>query len=187
MRSTVRSYTRSLTVLLTVVSLALIFAVVGGALPSSVLPHGPEALLAALPHVNAAISALALVAIAGGLRAIRRGDVPAHRRWMTTTFTLFVLFLCGYLYRIAIEGSTTFGGPAAIAPVYYLLLAIHVGLAILCLPLLYYVLLLAYGYDTDTLAETNHARVGRIAAPLWAISFTLGIVVYLALYVVFSP
>ena len=184
MRSTVRSHVPALTVILTVVSLALIFGVVGGMVPD-LLPHAPDAVLDGLPHLNAVLSVLALGAIGLGMLAIRRGDVSAHRRRMAAAFVLFVVFLCSYLYRIAIEGSTTFQGPAVIEPVYYLLLAIHVGLAILCLPLLYYVLLLAYSYETSELAVTNHPRVGRIAAPLWAISFTLGIVVYLALYVVF--
>ncbi|WP_008527975.1 hypothetical protein [Halorhabdus tiamatea] len=33
-------------------------------------------------------------------------------------------------------------------------------------------------------AEYDHPRVVRIAATLWAVSFTLGLVVYAALYVV---
>ena len=65
-----------------------------------------------------------------------------------------------------------------------LVLAVHIVFAIVCLPLLYYVLLLAYGYDRRELSETPHPRVGRIAATLWAVSFTLGLVVYAALYVV---
>ncbi|WP_135661779.1 DUF420 domain-containing protein [Halorhabdus rudnickae] len=185
MRSTVRRHVPLLTAVLSAVSLALVFGVVGGLVPSGMLPRTSDAVIEALPHLNALLSTLALVAIGTGLVAIRRGDVRAHQRWMGTAFLLFVGFLCSYLYRIAIEGSTTFRGPAAIAPLYYLLLAIHVSLAILCLPLLYYVLLLAYGYDAAELSETNHPRVGRIAAPLWATSFALGIVVYLALYVVF--
>ncbi|WP_136688013.1 DUF420 domain-containing protein [Halorhabdus amylolytica] len=185
MRSTVREHVPLLTAVLSVVSLALVVGVVAGVVPSGVLPRPSDSLLATLPHVNAVLSALALVAIVAGLAAIRRGDVPVHRRRMGTAFGLFVLFLGSYLYRIALQGPTTFEGPAAIEPFYYLLLAIHVSLAIICLPLLYYVLLLAYGYDPGDLSETNHPRVGRIAAPLWAISFALGIVVYLALYVIF--
>jgi putative membrane protein len=185
MRSTVRSHALALTTILSVISLGLIFGVVGGVVPSQLLPRAPDTVLAALPHLNAALSGLALIAIVAGLAAIRRGDVQTHQRRMGAAFGLFVGFLVSYLYRITIEGPTSFGGPAVVEPVYYLLLAIHVGLAILSLPLLYYVLLLAYGYDADELAATNHPRVGRIAAPLWAISFVLGIVVYLALYVVF--
>jgi len=185
MRTTVREHVRLLTAVLSIVSLALVVGVVAEVIPSSALPAAPDALLSALPHANAVLSALALGAIVAGMRAIRRGDVRTHRRRMGVAFALFVGFLCSYLYRIAIEGPTPFTGPTVIEPAYYLVLAIHVSLAIVCLPLLYYVLLLAYGYETRELSATNHPRVGRIAAPLWAISFALGIVVYLALYVVF--
>lgn len=185
MRSVVRTHVGFVTATLSVVSLAAVFGVVGGVVPSRLLPHAPPAVLDALPHLNAVLSALALLAIGSGLLAIRRGDVSAHRRRMAAAFGLFVAFLASYLYRIAVEGTTSFAGPAAIEPVYYGLLAVHVGLAIVCLPLLFYVLALAYGYDVGELGGTNHPRVGRIAASLWAISFALGIVVYLALYVVF--
>ncbi|QGN06459.1 DUF420 domain-containing protein [Halorhabdus sp. CBA1104] len=185
MRSAVRRHVGGLATLLSVVSLAVIFGVVGGVVPSSLLPRAPEALITAIPHLNAAISALALLAIVAGVRAIHRQDVQTHRRLMGTAFALFVAFLSLYLYRLTLEGTTHFGGPAAIEPLYLLVLAIHISLAILCLPLLYYVLLLAYAYEPDELPSTPHPRVGRIAAGLWAISFALGIVVYLLLYVVF--
>jgi putative membrane protein len=185
MRSSVRGHVGGLATLLSVVSLVIVFGTVGGLVPSSLLPRAPGTLITAIPHLNAALSALALVAIVAGVRAIHRQDIQTHRRRMGAAFALFVAFLALYLYRLTLEGTTHFAGPAAIEPVYLLVLAIHVSLAILCLPLLYYVLLLAYAYDTDELSSTPHPRVGRVAALLWAISFALGIVVYLLLYIVF--
>jgi len=35
------------------------------------------------------------------------------------------------------------------------------------------------------LPHTDHPRAGKVAAGLWLVSFTLGIVVYLMLYVVY--
>jgi len=181
MRSLVRKRTVGFTVVLTVGSLALIFGVVGGVVPSSWLPQTDA--VDALPHVNAALSVFALLAIGTGIRAVRRGAIDVHRRRMGAAFVLFVAFLASYLYRITVAGTASFGGPTVLEPVYLLVLAIHVTLAIACLPLVYYVLLLAYGYDRRELPETPHPRVGRIAATLWAVSFTLGLVVYVALYV----
>ena len=60
----------------------------------------------------------------------------------------------------------------------------HIGLAIVCVPLLYYVFLLALTHPVGDLPNTLHRRVGRVAASLWLVSFTLGTVVYLMLYVV---
>jgi putative membrane protein len=91
-----------------------------------------------------------------------------------------------YLYRVSLVGPTHFAGPAWAERYLYLpILVVHMGLAIVCLPLLYYVLLLAYSHPVAELPATNHPRVGRVAAVLWLVSFALGIVVYLLLYVVY--
>lgn len=185
LRALIRRHVVIWTGLLTVTSLALVFAVVGGLVPSALLPRARPSLVEAIPHVNAALSILALGAIAGGIRAVRTDDVPSHRRRMGLAFALFVVFLGLYLYRIAIAGTRSFPGPSVLEPLYLLVLGVHVSLAILSLPLLYYVLLLAYGYEVSEMPATNHPRVGRVAAALWASAFALGIVVYLSLYVLF--
>jgi len=175
----------ALTGLLTVVSLALVFGAVLGAIPQSVVPHAPGTVLGAIPHVNAAISALAIGTIVAGVRAIRRGDVARHRTLMLSTFGLFAAFLVLYLYRIVLEGPTDFAGPSVVETYLYLpFLAVHIVLAILAIPLVYYVLLLASTYPAGELSATNHPRAGKVAAALWLISFSMGIAVYAMLYLV---
>lgn len=176
----------SLTAVLSAASIGLVVAAVRGFVPSAALPHAPTSVLAAIPTVNAAISALAIVTIATGVRAIRRGDVKRHRAAMGTSTLLFALFLTLYLYRIVVEGTTHFAGPDAVYTFVYLpILAVHIGLAIVCIPLVYYALLLAGTHDVSEIPATTHATVGRVAASLWVVSFTLGIAVYLLLYVVY--
>lgn len=175
----------ALTGLLTIVSLALVFGAVLRIIPASMLPH-VEPLVAIVPHVNAVISLVAIGTICAGWYFIRQGEIKKHRRAMVTSFVLFAVFLALYLYRVSLEGPTPFTGPEMIKMYVYLpLLAIHILLAIICIPLLYYVLLLAATRPVSEIYETNHRRVARIAAPLWLISFTLGVVVYGMLYVVY--
>lgn len=175
-----------LTALLSIVSLALVFGAVGGAIPASVLPHPGAAVIAAIPHVNAGISVLAIGTISLGWRAIRRGNVTRHRALMGTSFLLFATFLGLYLYRLVVAGTTTFDGPGGIVTTaYFAFLAIHILLAIVCIPLLFYALLLASTRPVPEIYETAHRRVGRIAAPLWLISFAMGIGVYVMLYHLF--
>jgi len=69
-----------LTALLSVVALALVFGAVGGVIPSSVLPRASDTVLAALPHLNAAISATAIGTILVGWRAISRGTSIVTKR-----------------------------------------------------------------------------------------------------------
>lgn len=184
MQETLRERVELVTGLLTVVSLVLVVAAARQAIPEAVLPGLPAWLLEAIPHVNAGISVLAIGTIVAGIHWIRRGDVRRHRAAMLASFGLFVTFLVLYLSKVAIKGPTTFSGPSAIELyVYYPTLAIHMLLAVLTLPLVYYVLLLAATHDPGELAATNHPRVGRVAAAMWIVSFVLGTVVYLMLYV----
>jgi putative membrane protein len=180
-----RDRVRELTAVLSVVSLALVFAAVRQAIPTAVLPRF-DPLVAVIPHLNAIISLTAIGTILAGVRAIRRRDIETHRRRMLTSAGLFALFLLLYLYRVSLEGPSEFPGPDSVYLYVYLpILAIHILLAIVAVPVVYYVLLLAVTRPVSELSQTAHARVGRVAASLWLISFTLGIVVWLMLHVLF--
>ncbi|WP_336133718.1 DUF420 domain-containing protein [Natronomonas amylolytica] len=174
-----------LTAVLSVVSLAVVFGAALQAIPTEPLP-APEALLSAIPHVNAVISLVALGTITTGVRAIRNGEVSKHRKLMVASFGLFALFLALYLYRVAIIGPTEFPGPAAVRTYVYLpFLFVHIALAIVCVPFVFYALLLAGTRPVEAIYETNHRTAGRIAAGLWIISFVMGVAVYAILYQVY--
>ena len=106
---------------------------------------------------------------------------------MVASFLLFAAFLVFYLYRlVATGGPQAFPGPETVYQFVYLpILAIHILLAVIAVPLVYYALLLAFAYPVRELRRTNHPRFGRYAASLWLISFALGIVVYVLLHVVY--
>lgn len=181
-----RNRVSELTAVLSLVSLALVFGAALGAVPRDAIPRAPDAVVAAIPHVNAAVSTLAVVTILAGVVLARRREFDKHRVMMLTSAGLFAVFLVLYLYKVALEGPADFPGPDAVyRQVYLPLLAVHILLAIVCIPLLYYVLLLATTRPVSALVDTAHARVGRVAASLWLLSFVLGNVVYALLYVVY--
>lgn len=181
----IRDHIRGLAAVLSVVSLGLVFAAAGGVIPASLLPRAPASALDAIPHVNAGISLLAVAVIGYGWRAIRQGNVAAHRGAMGSGFVLFAIFLVLYLYKVALRGPAPFPGPDAIYQFVYLpVLALHILLAVACVPLLYYVLLLALSRPVEEIPLTNHPRFGRVTVTLWLISFGLGLVVYALLYLV---
>ena len=182
-----RDRVEALTGLLSAVSVALVFGAAGGVIPSSAVPSAPESVLDLIPTINAVISTVAIATISIGWLWIRRGNVARHRLAMIVSLLLFATFLVLYLYRlVAIGGATDFAGPDAVYRYAYLpLLVVHVGLAVLCIPLLYHALLLALAYPVADLPQTAHRRLGRIAAPLWLTSFALGIVVYVLLHVIY--
>jgi len=180
-----REHVPLLTAVLSVVSLGLVFSAVGGVVPAWLLPRN-QSLIELVPHLNAIISLAAIGTIVSGWRAIRRGEVGAHRQRMLVAFVLFGAFLVLYLYRVSLEGPSPFGGPDAVYQFVYLpMLAIHILLAIVCVPLLFYVLLLAVSRPVADIYRSRHRSVGQVAAVLWLISFSLGIAVYAMLYVVY--
>lgn len=185
MERTVKRNVPALTAVLSLVSLGLVFGAARQLIPTSLLPTAPEWVISAIPHVNAAISVVAVGVILAGLRAVKNGRYDRHRELMGAGVVLFVLFLALYLYKVALKGPTAFPGSGLAETAYLGILGVHVLLAVVCIPLLYYVLLLALTRPMDELSETAHPRVGRIAAPLWLVSFLLGLVVYVLLYLVY--
>lgn len=182
----IRPHVPALTAALSAVALALVFAAALGAVPSALLPRASAATVDAIPHVNAAVSALALLTIAAGVVSIRRGRVRRHRALMLASTALFAAFLVLYLYKVSVAGPATFPGPESVYTTIYLpLLAVHILLAVVTVPLVIYVLLLAGTHPVSTLPDTRHPTVGRVAASLWFVSFLLGEVVYAMLYVVY--
>jgi putative membrane protein len=185
MQSWAREHVPALTGVLSAVSLALVFGAALQVLPTGVLP-APASLLAAIPHVNAVVSTVAIVTIVAGVLSARRGDYRRHRALMLLSVVLFAVFLVLYLYRVSIQGPAPFPGPGTVYRFFYLpLLAVHILLAVVCVPLLYYVLLLGLTRPISEVFGTRHRRVGRVAASLWLVSFVLGNVVYAMLYVIY--
>jgi len=69
-----------------------------------------------------------------------------------------------------------------IYPAYLLMLAIHIVLSILAVPLVLYALVLGLTHTpTELRTETPHRTIGRIAAGSWILSLVLGVVTYLLL------
>jgi putative membrane protein len=169
---------------LSVVTLSLIGVSSRGGLDA--VPRAPSWFLNAIPHINAILVSAALVTVLAGYREIRRGNVTLHARLMATTTALFFSFLALYLLRLSNFGLTEFPGSDFFYSYVYLpFLGVHMVLAAVCIPLVLYSVVVAATVPTDDITETAHPRVGRIAVPLWAITFVFGFVVYLMLHHLF--
>lgn len=164
---------------------AAVYAVLGYALsgrPPASLPPVLTRLVALAPHLIAVINATALFVLLRGRTAIRAGRVASHRRLMLTAAALISVFLVLYVTRVALGGTKVFPGPPAVRLYLYLpLLAIHVLLSIVSVPLVVYNLLIGLTRPVGAIAATAHPRVGRTAVTLWSVSLALGIVVYVML------
>lgn len=149
-------------------------AIVGMQYVAIPLPEGVSFLW--LPPVYSTLNALAGVALLASLYFILEGKVRQHRAANLIALGLSVLFVLGYvLYHITTE-STRYGGEGALRTVYLVLLATHVILAAISLPLILFTFIRAY---TGQIAA--HRRMARWVYPIWLYVCVTGPICYLML------
>lgn len=139
-------------------------------------------MLQALPYINEAFILSSAVTMAFGWWQIRRKNVQAHKRLMLTSVVLAALFFIGYLLKTVLVGDTSFGGPAGLKVPYQIFLQVHTILATVGAILGLVALRLVYKRSMR-----SHAKVGRVAVPVWFITAISGLAVFLLLYVIFPP
>lgn len=181
-RDRTRANPRVVTAVVTVLGYALVLGSFAGLVP---LPEPSEATVLLLGDLIAVINTLALAAILAGVWFVRRGEVAKHRAAMLSAFALIVVFLVLYIWKQT--GFTKgFVGPTAVTYAYWGMLAVHVLLSILAVPVVVHAVVLGLTHSPAELPETIHPRVGRVAVLAWTVSLALGILTYLLLNHVYS-
>jgi len=127
-----------------------------------------------LPHLQAALNAITVASLVAGYRYVRRGNRSAHRRCMLFAAAVSVLFLGCYLYYHSRVGNIPFAGEGAVRPFYFLILASHVILAAINIPLV--VVTLVYAGNGRFVA---HRRLARRVLVVWIYVSVTGLLVYL--------
>jgi len=173
-----KAHPRAVTAVLSVLGYILVVGAFAGLLP---LPTISRDAVILLGDAIAVVNTLALTAIIAGVYFIRHGEVRKHRAAMLTAFTLIMVFLVLYLVKVGggFEKAINATGPIYI--VYLVMLAIHILLSALAVPVVLHAVVLGLTHTPDELRETVHARVGRIAVAAWGLSLALGIITYLLL------
>ena len=178
----VKEHPAAVTAALSLVGYALVIGTFLGVLPGGVYPSLTQAQVDLFSHAIAAINATATLLLVAGWRWIRRGEVQKHATAMGGAFVLILVFLVLYLWKIGGGGTKEIVGPPQVVYYAYLLmLAIHIVLSVVAVPVVLYALVLGLSHTPAELRETRHARVGRIAAGSWILSLSLGVVTYLLL------
>lgn len=132
-----------------------------------------------LPALNASLNALATVLLTAGFIFIKSGRIAAHRACMGTAFVVSMVFLVTYvLHKILVHGvHTPFGGEGFIRAFYYAMLASHIILAIVIVPLVLVTIRFALIGK-----YVNHQAWAKWTFPLWYYVSVTGVLVYLFLY-----
>jgi len=135
-----------------------------------------------LPLIDACLNATATVLLLAGLVAIKAGQQRWHERLMYSAFAVSLAFLVCYLYYhfvvIPERGPVRYRGTGALRTVYYALLASHVVLAVVNVPLCVMTFVHARAQRWG-----KHRRWAKVTFPVWLYVSVTGVVVYLFLYV----
>jgi len=134
-------------------------------------------LASVLPSLDAALNALSAALVVAGFVAIRRGHRDVHRALMLSAVASSVLFLAGYLTRMALTGVHRFPGDGLLRTTYLAVLGSHTLLAIVAAPLVIVTLALALRQRFGT-----HRRLARATLPIWLYVSVTGVIVYVLLY-----
>jgi putative membrane protein len=129
--------------------------------------------LAFLPALNALLNGLSAVALLIGYTFIRGRRIPAHRAAMMTAFGFSTLFLVSYILHHALHGDVRYPVHAALRSVYLPLLASHIILAVLALPLI-----LVTFFFSLTGRIPQHRKVARWTFPLWLYVSITGVITW---------
>ncbi len=130
-----------------------------------------------LPSVNAALNGTSAVLLVLGWRAIRAGERARHRALMLAALGASLLFLAGYVTRIALTGTHAFPGSGAFRALYLAILTSHTLLAAAAAPLILRTLFLALRARFP-----DHRRIARATFPVWLYVSVTGVAVYVMLY-----
>ena len=134
-----------------------------------------------LPPLNAVMNGLSATALLIGFTLIRARRIAAHRASMMAAFVFSTLFLVGYILHHALHGDVRYPVHAAYRSVYLPLLASHIILAVVTLPLV-----LVTFFFSLTGRFPQHRRIARWTFPLWLYVSVTGVVTYVMLRLAMS-
>ena len=140
-----------------------------------------QARLVFLPALNAVLNGLSATALLIGFTFIRARRIAAHRASMITAFAFSTLFLVGYILHHALHGDVHYPAHAAWRVPYLWLLASHIILATLTLPLVLVTFFFALSGRFPL-----HRRIARWTFPLWLYVSVTGVVTYVMLRLAMS-
>ena len=130
-----------------------------------------------LPVINATLNGSSALLLSLGFYFIRQRRINAHRICMSTAVVLSGMFLVTYIVHHYQFGTVRFLGPSWLKTIYLSVLAPHVILAAVMVPMVLTTLAHAWRGRFD-----RHRRIARWTLPIWLYVSVSGVVVYWLLY-----
>jgi len=127
-----------------------------------------------LPHLQAVLNLTTACLITLAYFHIRRKEKSIHRKYMIIALIASSVFMVSYLTYHSQVGYAKFLGEGAIRPIYFTILASHIILAAVTVPLVLTTVTLALRANFK-----RHRRWARWTFPIWIYVSLSGIFVYL--------
>ena len=139
-------------------------------------------LISVLPPLQATLKMTAACLAGTAYFFVRRGNRDAHKALMTAALSVSALFLVFYLYYHYQVGNIPFAGQGAIRPVYFSILASHVILAAVMVPMILATVTFAFQGRLD-----KHRRIARWTLPVWIYVSVTGVLIYMLAFQIYPP
>jgi len=129
-----------------------------------------------LPAMNAWFNGLSAAALLIGFTLVRARRIRQHKAAMLTAFGFSTLFLVGYIAHHALHGDVRYPVDAPLRMVYLPLLASHIVLAVVALPMI----LVTFFFSLSGRIP-QHRKIARWTFPLWLYVSVTGVITYVML------
>jgi putative membrane protein len=127
-----------------------------------------------LPPIYAIINGATAILLVFAVMQIKRGNKRKHQVLMKINILLSLLFLIMYIAYHVTSEMAIYGGEGIIRYVYYFILASHIILSGILVPLV------LFTYKHAALGEyLKHRNLAKITFPIWFYVAVTGVVVYL--------
>ena len=141
-----------------------------------------EPLIPYMPPFQAAANGIATLLLGAGYIFVRRDNRRMHRNCMVAALAVSAIFLVSYLAYHNMVGYAPFAGQGWIRPIYFTLLATHIVLAAVIVPLVLMTVYFALKGNFD-----RHPRIARWTLPTWLYVSISGVVIYILGFHVYPP
>ncbi|RKD21785.1 hypothetical protein BEP19_14280 [Ammoniphilus oxalaticus] len=135
-----------------------------------------------LPFLSTVFIVTSAILVAFGWYYIAKGKIDTHKKVMTFAGVFALAFFIIYSSRTIFVGNTTFGGPEHLKMFYTIFLIFHIFLATVGA---------VFGLTSLTTGFRNklklHKKIGPITSIIWFFTATTGVIVYLMLYILWTP
>lgn len=135
-----------------------------------------------LPFLSTFFIVISAIFVAIGWYYIAKGKIETHKKIMTWAGIFATAFFTIYASRTLFVGNSPFGGPEEIKIYYTVFLIFHIFLA--TIGAVFGLTSLWSGYKSRL---KLHKKIGPITSVIWFFTASTGVVVYLLLYVLWTP